>query len=132
MDGAIPLPGGFRVGLDPIIGLVPGLGDMIGAAVSSVIVVQAHRAGIPRATMLRMVANIGIDAVVGAIPFAGDIFDFSFRVNYRNLELYRQARAGVRDSRRDAVFLAFVLLLIAGIVALPLLAVFWLAQRYFV
>jgi hypothetical protein len=131
MDGAIPLPGGFRIGLDPIIGLVPGLGDMIGAAVSSAIVIQAHRAGIPKATMLRMVANVGIDAVIGAIPFAGDVFDFAFRVNQRNLELYRQARAGTRDSKRDVAFLLLLLLLMAVIVALPIAAVFWLAQRYF-
>jgi hypothetical protein len=131
MDGFVQLPGGFRVGLDPIIGLIPGLGDMIGAAVSSVIVVQAHRAGIPKPTLLRMVANVGIDAVLGAIPFAGDILDFGFKVNQRNLALYREARAGVRDSKRDALFLVFLLLLIAAIVALPIIAVVWLAQYYF-
>jgi len=131
MDGSIPLPGGIRIGLDPIIGLIPGLGDMIGAAVSSIIVVQAHRAGIPKPTLLRMVANVGIDAVVGAIPFAGDFFDFAFKVNQKNLELYRQARAGMRDAKRDTGFLILLLLLIGLLVALPILAVFWLAQHYF-
>lgn len=130
MDGVIPLPGGFRIGLDPIIGLIPGLGDMLGAAVSSIIVIQAHRAGIPKPTLLRMVANVGVDAVVGAIPFAGDFFDFAFRVNQKNLELYRQARTGQRDPKRDVGFLILLLLLIALIVAIPIAAVFWLARHY--
>ena len=81
--------------------------------------------------MLRMVANVAIDAVVGAIPFAGDAFDFAYKVNQRNLALYREARAGQRDTKRDAAFLLFLLLLIGLIVALPIFAVFWLAQRYF-
>jgi hypothetical protein len=130
MDGVIQLPGGFRIGLDPVLGLIPGLGDMISAAASSVIVVQAHRAGIPRPTLLRMVANVGIDAAVGAIPFLGDIFDFAFRANQRNLLLYREARAGVRDTRRDWLFLAMLLAMIALFVAIPVYAALWLAQRY--
>src|SRR3954453_20377289 len=68
MDNSIPIGGGFRIGLDPIIGLIPGLGDLIGALVSSMIVLHAHRAGIPRSTLLRMVANVGLDAAVGTIP----------------------------------------------------------------
>jgi hypothetical protein len=131
MDGAIPLPGGFRVGLDPILGLLPGLGDMISAAASSVILIQAHRVGIPKPTLLRMAANVGIDAVIGAIPFLGDIFDFAFRANWRNLELYREARAGIRDSKRDLAFLVLLLVLIAAVIVLPVAAVLWLAQRYF-
>jgi hypothetical protein len=130
MDGVVQLPGGFRIGLDPVLGLLPGLGDMISAAASSVIVIQAHRAGIPRATLLRMVANVGIDAAVGAIPFLGDLFDFAFRANLRNVALYREARAGVRDLKRDWVFLALLLAMIGVLVAIPVFAVFWLAQRY--
>jgi hypothetical protein len=130
MDGFIQLPGGYRIGLDPIVGLIPGLGDMLGAAVSSIIVVQAHRAGIPKPTLLRMVANVGVDAVIGAIPFLGDFFDFAFKVNQKNLELYRQARAGTRDTKRDWGFLILLLLLIGLMVAIPIAAVFWLAKYY--
>src|SRR3954447_13092616 len=90
MDNSIPIGGGFRIGLDPIIGLIPGLGDLIGALVSSMIVLQAHRAGIPRSTLLRMVANVGIDAAIGTVPFVGDALDFAFKANQKNLELYRQ------------------------------------------
>jgi hypothetical protein len=66
MDGSIRLPGGFSIGLDPIIGLIPGVGDLIGTAVSSAIVLQAQRAGIPKATLMRMIANVGIDAVLAS------------------------------------------------------------------
>lgn len=127
MDGSIPL-GSYRIGLDPLIGLVPGIGDLIGTAVSAVIVVQAHRAGIPRATLLRMAANVAIDAVIGAVPFLGDLFDFAFKANAKNLALYREARAGVRDTRRDTFFLLFLLLVLATIVMLPILAIFWALQ----
>jgi hypothetical protein len=131
MDRSIQLPGGYSVGLDPIIGLVPGIGDLIGTLVSSAIVVQAHRAGIPRSTLLRMVTNVGIDAVVGAIPFLGDLFDFAFKANTKNLELYRSARTGARDTRRDVGFLVAVLVALGSIVALPVLGIIWLIQRLF-
>lgn len=127
MDGSIPL-GSYRIGLDPIIGLVPGVGDLIGTVVSSVIVVQAHRAGIPKPTLFRMVANVGIDALIGVIPFLGDLFDFAFKSNTRNVQLYREARAGVRDTRRDIGFLVVLLLALGAVVALPVLAIVWALQ----
>ncbi|HYO83208.1 MAG TPA: DUF4112 domain-containing protein [Bryobacteraceae bacterium] len=129
MDGSIPLPGGYRIGLDPIIGLVPGVGDLIGTLVSSAIVLQAHRAGIAKPTLLRMVANVGIDAVVGAIPFAGDLFDFAFKANRKNLQLYRDARSGAGKPARDAGFLAVLLLALGVIVAMPVLLLIWLGMR---
>jgi hypothetical protein len=128
MDGSIPLPGGYRIGLDPILGLVPGVGDLLSTIVSSAIVLQAHRAGIPRATLLRMVANVGIDAVLGAVPFLGDLFDFAFKANARNLRLYRESRAGMRDSRRDAGFLAVLVIVLGLILAIPVLLVIALFQ----
>jgi hypothetical protein len=123
MDKCITLPGGFRVGLDPIIGLVPGLGDLIGALVSMTIVMQAHRAGIPRPTLLRMVVNIGIDGAVGAVPVVGDLFDFAFRANVKNLQLYRESRAGVRDHRRDAGFLIVLILALLVALAIPIVLI---------
>jgi hypothetical protein len=128
MDGSIPLPGGFRIGLDPIIGLIPGVGDLIGTVVSSAIVLQAQRAGIPKATLMRMIANVGIDAVIGAVPIVGDLFDFAFKANAKNLELYRSARTGVRDTRSDVGFVAVVLVVLGAIMALPILAVIWIVQ----
>jgi hypothetical protein len=131
MDNSIPLAGGIRIGLDPVIGLIPGLGDILAGVVSAVIVLQAQRAGIPRSTLLRMVANVGIDTVVGSIPFAGDLFDFAFRANTKNLALYRASRAGVHDPRRDTAFLILLFLALGIIVALPILLLLWAMQRLF-
>src|SRR3954447_13917392 len=122
MDNSIPIGGGYRIGLDPIIGLIPGVGDLIGTLVSSMIVLQAHRAGIPRPTLLRMVANVAIDSVVGAVPFVGDAFDFAFKANVKNLQLYRESRAGVHRSRQDVAFLIVLLFALGVIVALPVIA----------
>jgi hypothetical protein len=127
MDRSIPI-GNLRIGLDPIIGLIPGLGDLVGAAISTGIIIQAHRVGVHRSTLLRMVANVAIDTAVGSIPVLGDAFDFWFKVNERNLLLYRESRAGMRDTRRDTGFLAALLVGLAAIVALPVVAVAWLIQ----
>ncbi|MBC7926838.1 MAG: DUF4112 domain-containing protein [Bryobacteraceae bacterium] len=128
MDDSIPLPGGFRIGLDPILGLIPGLGDLLGTLVSAMIVLQAHRAGIARPTLVRMVANVGIDAVVGSVPFAGDLFDFAFKANSKNLKLYRESRAGVRDQRKDVLFLVLLLAGLGLAVAVPLLLIAGMIQ----
>src|SRR4051794_41659668 len=71
MDNSIPIGGRYSIGLDPLIGLVPGVGDLIGTIESAFIVLQAHRAGVPKPTLVRMMANIELDSIVGAIPFFG-------------------------------------------------------------
>lgn len=118
MDRSIPI-GGFRIGLDPILGLIPGLGDVLSTLISSVIIVQAQRAGVPKATVLRMMTNVGIDTVLGAIPFIGDIFDFAWKANNKNLELYRAAMRGRREPGRDAGFLAAVFVILALLLSIP-------------
>lgn len=128
MDRSIPVGGGYSIGLDPIIGLVPGIGDFIGTAISSMIVFEAYRRGIPKPTVLRMVANVGIDAVLGAVPFLGDLFDFAFKANVKNLELYREAIAGVRDTRRDTRFLVGLAALVGILLAIPVLLIAWAVQ----
>ncbi|HEX2076652.1 MAG TPA: DUF4112 domain-containing protein, partial [Longimicrobium sp.] len=88
LDNSIRVPGtGFRFGADALIGLVPGLGDAAGSLMSAYIVVQAARLGAPPSSLVRMLLNVGIEALVGAIPFAGDLFDAVFKANLRNLEL---------------------------------------------
>jgi hypothetical protein len=131
MDRSIPLGGGYSIGLDPIIGLIPGVGDLITTAVSGFIIYQAQRAGIPKSTVLRMMINVGIDGAVGAIPFLGDLFDFAFKANQKNLELYRESMWGTRDTRRDTWFVAVVFIGIAILLALPILAIVWLARAIF-
>lgn len=88
LDSSIRIPGlNYRIGLDPLIGLIPGLGDMAGTILSSYIVLQAVRLGAPRAILTRMVLNIGIEAAVGLVPVLGDIFDATFKANVRNVQL---------------------------------------------
>ncbi len=91
MDTAFFLPGtNIRFGADAIIGLVPGIGDLMTTAISSWIVYEAHRIGAPKHVIARMVGNVALDGVVGAVPLLGDVFDVAFRANRRNLELLRK------------------------------------------
>lgn len=87
MDSSIRLPGGFRIGVDGLIGLVPVVGDLAAAGVSFYIVALAARVGVPASTRVRMVLNIALDAIVGAIPVLGDVFDVAFKANLRNARL---------------------------------------------
>ena len=78
---------GYRIGLEPILGLIPVVGDISGFIVSGYLIVRAARLGVPRSLVARMVGNAAIDAVVGSIPVVGDIFDFFWKVNKRNVRL---------------------------------------------
>ncbi|MBZ5707757.1 DUF4112 domain-containing protein [Nannocystis pusilla] len=88
LDSAVRVPGTeWRFGIDPLLGLAPGLGDTIGAVLSGWIVVRAAGLGASPATLARMTGNVLLDALVGAVPVLGDIFDFGFKANRRNLDL---------------------------------------------
>lgn len=88
LDNAIGIPGTkFRVGLDPILGIIPGAGDFIGTALSAYIVLEAARMGIPKETLGRMVSNIVLESAVGTVPVLGDLFDFAWKANTKNIEL---------------------------------------------
>lgn len=90
-DTAFTLPGTRRTfGLDPLMGLIPVLGDFIPAVISLNLVWTAHRLGLSRSVLTKMVANILLETAVGTIPVAGDLFDFAFKANVRNLRLLRQ------------------------------------------
>jgi len=90
MDAAIVIPGTRRtVGLDAVIGLAPGIGDLLTAAVSLYIVRQARVLGAPRHLVLRMTGNVAVDALFGAVPLVGDAFDVLWRANKRNMTLLR-------------------------------------------
>ena len=122
MDRSIPI-GRWRIGLDGIIGLVPGLGDLIGTVISGVIVAAAIRSGVPRSAIARMLANVGIEAVVGVVPFLGDLFDMAYKANTKNVEIYREALRGGRDRRKDSLYVVGVILVFAAIIAVPIVAV---------
>jgi hypothetical protein len=101
LDQALPLP--FterRVGLDGLLGLIPGVGDALGAALSSVVWVIAARAGVPAAVLVRMAANVGLELLVGAVPVLGDLFDFGWKANSRNADLMAEALAAPERARR--------------------------------
>lgn len=117
LDGAVGVPGtGLRIGLDPLLGLVPVVGDWIGAALSSYIIVRAAGLGASGATLLRMTGNLALDLLIGAVPVLGDIFDFGFRANQRNLALLEQhMQAPARRRRAD---LAVVLGVAGGLLVL--------------
>lgn len=91
LERVFVIPGINRaVGLDSIIGLVPVVGDVVTAAMGAWIVWEARNLGLSKLQITRMAANIGIDTALGAIPFAGDLFDFAFRSNSRNLRIIRR------------------------------------------
>ena len=90
MDSAIVIPGtNVRFGLDAIIGLVPGIGDLVSGAISSYLIWEARRLGASRWLVWRMMANTAIDTAIGVIPVAGDAFDVMFRANRKNMALLR-------------------------------------------
>lgn len=88
LDASVRIPGtGVRLGFDSIIGLVPGLGDVVGAVLSLWVVVAAWRLGVRGAPLRRMLGNIALEGLVGVVPVAGDVFDVFFRANQRNVKL---------------------------------------------
>ena len=91
---------GYRVGLDGLIGLIPGIGDAVTTGISGYLVVEAWRAGASKTLIARMIGNVALDAVLGAIPLVGDLFDFAFKANARNARLLRTEleRRGVAAS----------------------------------
>ena len=88
MDNALRIPGtGFRVGIDPVLGLIPGVGDLLSASLGFVILYDAARCKVRRRTQAKVALNVLINAVFGAIPVAGDLFSLSFKSNARNYSL---------------------------------------------
>jgi hypothetical protein len=88
LDSAITIPGTNRtIGIDPLLGLIPVIGDAISAALSSYIVWEAKQLGLPSWKLARMIGNVAVDTVVGAVPFVGDLFDASFKSNKRNVRI---------------------------------------------
>jgi len=133
LDSSIPLPGGFRIGLDGILGLIPGVGDAIGTLLSAMILYQAHQRGVPKMILLRMLINVVVDAVIGAIPVAGDIFDFFWKANMKNAALLDSYEASPeRTYRRSAVtsiaVLVGVIMLVALMVYLTVLLFHYVLQ----
>lgn len=124
LDSAFTIPGtSFTIGLDPIIGLIPAGGDLIGALLSGYIVLTGVRLGAPGSVVARMLANIAIDTAVGSVPILGDMFDAGWRSNDRNvrlLERYVAEPERVRRRSRIATALGVLALLVVVVAAVGL------------
>ncbi len=91
MDSLFRIPGtGIRVGLDSIVGLIPGVGDAVALLPAGYIIASSAQMGVPRGTLMRMGLNVGVDALVGSIPLIGDLFDIGWKGNRRNVALLRK------------------------------------------
>ena len=122
LDNAIPIPGtSWKIGLDPIVGLIPGIGDLISAVLSGYIILEAARADIPTLTLAKMLGNVGIDTLFGAVPALGDVFDAAWKSNMKNVALLeRHLEVAVTPAREKrsvvgrTILAAVVLVLIVG------------------
>lgn len=126
LDSSIPLPGGYCIGLDGVIGFVPFVGDAVGALLSSYIVIQAAQLGVSTRLLLKMMLNIIVEAMVGVIPILGDIFDMAWKANERNIKLLNQQLPGIKTrstSAKRRLTVAVAILLSLFVLALILLLV---------
>ena len=125
LDTSIQLPGGVQIGWDAVLGLVPVVGDWAGALLSCYIILQAVRLGASREVLLRMVGNVGLEALVGSVPFLGDVFDAAWKANTRNVSLLENHLAAPTATRRAsrAWVLGIVVLLVAVLALAVTLAV---------
>jgi len=127
LDEAFRVPGtSIRFGLYGIIGLVPGLGDVVAGLLSLIIPLAAWIRGVPYVTLIRMAANIGIGVLVGSVPFLGDIFDIAWKANRRNYQLMRRHLGEPRrHTWRDWTFLLVLAASLGLIFAIPVVLVVW-------
>ena len=132
LDSAFRVPGTqMTFGLDPILGLIPGLGDLTTPFFSALLLLHAVRLRIPRVVQLRMVMNAAIDLAIGLIPVAGDFVDFGWKANVRNLALLEQhARPGAKATADDWAFVTVVLLLLFAVAVIPLVFAGWLLSQF--
>lgn len=130
LDNCITLPGGFKIGLDGFIGLIPGLGDFIGGALSSIIIIKANQMGAPKSVLMRMVINMLIDTMVGSIPILGDVFDFIWKANQKNMLLLDKYQQNPQQTKRKSfIENAFVLLILLIMIGLVVMIIGWLISN---
>ena len=132
LDAAFVVPGtNIRFGLDAIIGLVPGLGDLSSPVFAIVLLVSAFRLRVPAVVQARMVLNAAIDMVVGLVPLLGDVADVAWKANLRNLALLeRHAHPGVQPSRGDYVFVIVCVIVLAFVTLAPLILLAYVLSHW--
>ncbi|HEX4004709.1 MAG TPA: DUF4112 domain-containing protein [Acidobacteriaceae bacterium] len=135
LDDWFAIPGtSIRVGLDGVIGLIPGLGDILAGLASCILIVAAWLRGVPWVTLLRMAVNVGLEVAIGAVPFLGDIFVIAWKANRRNYRLMTlHLREPHRHTGKDVGFLLCLLGGVVAILAAPfvvlLIIVVWILHR---
>jgi hypothetical protein len=132
LDSAFRVPGtGIRFGLDAIVGLVPGIGDLAAPLFTGLLLVTGLRMRVPAVVQARMVLNAAIDMLIGLVPLLGDLADIAWKSNLRNLALLeRHARPGVPPVRGDYAFVFICLALVATIAIIPIALLVWVLSRF--
>jgi hypothetical protein len=130
LDDAFRVPGtNLRFGWDPLIGLIPWVGDVLTAIFSSAVILQAHHMRVARVVQLRMLMNVAIDVIVGVIPVVGDLADFAWKSNAKNFALLERHAASAHPATPgDWVFVAGVLALVVVIAVAPLVVLYWIVH----
>ena len=102
MDEYVQIPGtDMRVGLDGLLGLIPGIGDVTTGALSAYLVYRAWALGVPKGVLVRMAGNVGLDVVIGTVPVVGDLFDIGFKANRRNVDLLKRNLVALQRSAAE-------------------------------
>jgi hypothetical protein len=134
LDNAIPIPGTkYRIGLDPILGLIPGGGDVISSIFAGYVVFKSAQMGVPQETLVKMAANIVFDTVAGTVPVAGDLLDVAWKANVKNIELLDAHLGSPEQGKKaDWLFVAALLLglmlIVGGLIFLSVMLLGWLFQ----
>ena len=132
LDSLFRVPGtSIRFGLDGIVGLIPGIGDLASPVYTALILVEGLRLRVPAVVQIRMVLNAAIDMGIGLVPILGDMADIAWKANLRNLALLeRHARPGAPPSRGDYLFVGACLAAVLLIAAVPFVLIVWLLSRF--
>jgi hypothetical protein len=130
LDSQFRIPGTkLTFGLDPVIGLIPGVGDLVGPIFGLVVIAHAWKMGVPKLVMARMVINAGLDALLGIFPLLGDTVDVFWKANLSSVQLLERhayERRGVTTG--DKLFVAAAALMILLLLLLPVLIVIWIGR----
>lgn len=132
LDAAFRVPGtNFRFGVDALIGLIPGLGDLSALVFAVVILVTSFKMHVPAVVRARMVLNAALDMLLGLIPVAGDLADVAWKANLKNITLLeRHAQPGVPPSRGDYIFVIVSIIILAFVAMAPVALVIYLFSRW--
>ena len=132
LDSQFRVPGtNIRFGLDAIIGLIPGLGDISTPVFAALLLIQGVRMRLPLVVQARMVLNAALDMLLGFVPVLGDLADIGFKANLRNLALLeRHSTRGVPASRADYIFVIVFLIILAFVALAPIVVLAWLLTHW--